>query len=176
VHSNEGRRPRSNHPRLLPLILLATLAGCGGKSGSQGQGGAGGVDGAAVGGAGGSSGGAGGSSDAGGAGGGGSSGHDGGTTDLGGSSTDAACDTGRLWKAVSDAALGVARLGYCSPATSTTTSATGSIVLDGEGRVIDNTGTNYLSTSSKQAWLDSLANDRWPCLAGQTIPYQCTAD
>ena len=89
--------------------------------------------------------------------------------------TDAACDTGKLWNALADAALGVARLGSCAPAT-IGTSAEGEIVLDSEGRVIDNTGQRYRATSSKQAWLDSLANDRWPCLAGQTIPYQCIVD
>jgi hypothetical protein len=91
-----------------------------------------------------------------------------------GSSTDATCNTDNLWSAVADAALGVARLGFCARAV--TASTYGQIVLDSTGRVVDNTGTTYQSTSSKQAWLDSLANDRWTCLAGQTIPYQCAVD
>jgi hypothetical protein len=46
----------------------------------------------------------------------------------------------------------------------------GEVVLDADGRVIDNT---RLFGADKQSWLDSLANERWPCLAGQTIPYYC---
>ena len=42
------------------------------------------------------------------------------------------------------------------------------VIVDSEGRVVDNTG---LYGTAKQAWLDSLADDRWPCLAGQTIQY-----
>jgi hypothetical protein len=49
---------------------------------------------------------------------------------------------------------------------------TGHIVLDGEGRVIDNT-IFAPAESSKQAWLDSLADYRWPCLAGESIPFTC---
>lgn len=157
------------HP-LLWIVAFVLVAGC--SEGSAR------VDGAATGG---SAGGTAGSSGTGGVGGGGippdggNSGQDGGATDGVDSSSDTACNTGILWNAVSDAALGVVRLGYCLPAT-TTTSGSGEIVLDNEGRVIDNTETNYRGFSSKQAWLDSLVNDRWPCLAGQTIPYRCVAD
>lgn len=44
------------------------------------------------------------------------------------------------------------------------------VVLDGEGRVIDN---SRLQDSDKQKWLDSLADQRWPCLANQTISFTC---
>ena len=128
------------------MAALVFLTGCGGQSAHQGAGGAGGS-------------GADASSD---------------LSPSDGTSTDAMCDTDSLWSAVADAALGVARLGFCAPAG--TVSPYGQIALDSTGRVVDNTGTTYQSTSSKQAWLDSLANDRWPCLAGQTIPYQCVAD
>jgi hypothetical protein len=46
----------------------------------------------------------------------------------------------------------------------------GAIVIDDDGRVIDNTG---LEGDAKQSWLDKLANQRWLCLAGQTIGYEC---
>lgn len=46
----------------------------------------------------------------------------------------------------------------------------GAMVLDDEGRVVDITG---LSGDKLQGWLDDLANQRWPCLAGQTIGYAC---
>lgn len=46
----------------------------------------------------------------------------------------------------------------------------GEIVFDSEGRVVDITG---LSSGSKQAILASLANEIWPCLAGQTVQYYC---
>src|SRR5450432_764463 len=49
-------------------------------------------------------------------------------------------DTARLWQAVSDATLGVARLGYCSASPAGTS---GEIVLDSVGQVVDNTGTVY---------------------------------
>ena len=156
--------------RLHQTVLMAALVfltGCGGHSAHQGAGGAGG-SGAGESGAGGS----GVSPDSG--------VHQdaadasGDLSPSDGSSTDALCDTDSLWSAVADAALGVARLGFCAPAG--TASPYGQIALDSTGRVVDNTGTTYQSTSSKQAWLDSLANDRWPCLAGQTIPYQCAAD
>ena len=47
----------------------------------------------------------------------------------------------------------------------------GQVVLDQEGRVIDNTGID--DAASRQAWLDSIADQRWPCLAGQVLQYLC---
>jgi hypothetical protein len=46
----------------------------------------------------------------------------------------------------------------------------GAVVLDDEGRVVDVTG---LTDERKKRWLDDLADQRWPCLAGQTIGYAC---
>ncbi len=48
----------------------------------------------------------------------------------------------------------------------------GAVVIDDEGRVVDNTG---LSGDAKQQWLDRFAEQRFPCLAGQSIGYECTA-
>ncbi|HEU5072654.1 MAG TPA: hypothetical protein VFU02_00740 [Polyangiaceae bacterium] len=46
----------------------------------------------------------------------------------------------------------------------------GAVVIDDEGRVVDITGREG---EAKQQWLDEMAAQRWPCLAGQTIGYQC---
>lgn len=48
----------------------------------------------------------------------------------------------------------------------------GAIVIDGDGRVIDNTG---LKGSEKQTWIDGLADQRWLCLQNQTVGYKCRA-
>jgi hypothetical protein len=160
---------------LLPVVLVV-LAACGTRRGSSGQGGKSGGGGEADMSRGGSGGQAGGST--GGSAGvasqdGGSDREEGATESDARPATDALCETGRLWSAVADAALGVGRLGECY---ALPTGTYGAIVLESEGRVIDNTGTVYQSTGSKQAWLDSLSNESWPCLAGQTIPYQCVFD
>jgi hypothetical protein len=49
----------------------------------------------------------------------------------------------------------------------------GVVKVDSEGHIVDNT---LWSGASKQAWLDSLANQSWPCLAGQDVPYDCSVD
>lgn len=46
----------------------------------------------------------------------------------------------------------------------------GAVVIDEEGRVVDVTGREG---EAKQRWLDEMADQRWPCLAGQTVGYQC---
>jgi hypothetical protein len=46
----------------------------------------------------------------------------------------------------------------------------GAVTLDEQGRVVDNTG---LTGADKQAWLDALADQRWPCIAGSTFGYSC---
>jgi hypothetical protein len=48
----------------------------------------------------------------------------------------------------------------------------GAIVLDDEGRVVDVTGR---TGDGKQLWLDRLADQSWPCLASQTIGYECAS-
>jgi hypothetical protein len=55
-------------------------------------------------------------------------------------------------------------MGWCVPRTA------GYVVLDGDGRVVDNTS---LSGEGKQMWLDGLSTMRWPCLAGQTLQFTC---
>ena len=46
----------------------------------------------------------------------------------------------------------------------------GAVVIDDEGRIVDITGREG---DAKQRWLDEMADQRWPCLAGQTIGYAC---
>lgn len=48
----------------------------------------------------------------------------------------------------------------------------GAVIIDSEGRVIDNTG---LEGDEKQSWLQGLAGQRWVCMAGQVVGYKCTA-
>ena len=47
----------------------------------------------------------------------------------------------------------------------------GAVIIDGTGRVVDNTG---LTGGNKPRWFDQLCNRRWPCLAGMTLYYSCT--
>jgi hypothetical protein len=51
------------------------------------------------------------------------------------------------------------------------------VMIDCEGRAVEllnmEDQTPLLSGDARQAWLDSVANDRWPCLAGQTIQFMC---
>jgi hypothetical protein len=74
-----------------------------------------------------------------------------------------------LWDAVTRGAVGAGNCYPFSPAGYTP--LMGEIVFDSEGRVVDNTG---IPSDTKQTWLDKLADQRWPCLAGQTIQYSCT--
>lgn len=171
---------RASHWQLV-LAVVVVLTGCGGRglggAGAQGGGGVvgGGTGAEGTGGVGGSiRGGNGGVSSTGGTG-----VPTGGLTSQA-SSADAAqapgvtdgvipspqCDIPRLWQAVADV---TGAIGTCFE-TPDGGVVFGSVVLDGEGRVVDNT---RLVGERKQAWLDSLANERWPCLAGGTIPYTC---
>jgi hypothetical protein len=87
---------------------------------------------------------------------------------------DAACDLRLLWDAITrgvrggltvcepyvpDAGMGLCRLVNV-----------GHIVLDGDGRVADNTS---LSGEAKQLWLDGVSTMRWPCISGQTLQFMC---
>ena len=97
---------------------------------------------------------------------GGGDGQDGGATDRGiPASADALCDEYSFWEAVTEA---MPVIGLCSPAPAGSP-VWGDIVLDSEGRVIDVTRLG----ASRQESIDSLASERWPCLAGQTIRYFC---
>jgi anaerobic magnesium-protoporphyrin IX monomethyl ester cyclase len=76
------------------------------------------------------------------------------------------CDTNALWKAVTAASGGDEC--YADPSMP---EGSPQLVVDADGKVVDNTGIS--STKVKQAWLESVAQSRWPCLAGQTVRYQC---
>jgi len=52
--------------------------------------------------------------------------------------------------------------------------AWGWLVFDKDGRIVDNTG--IYDEASRQEWISSLANYRWPCLAGQVLRYSCSAE
>jgi hypothetical protein len=87
---------------------------------------------------------------------------------------DGRCDERLLWDAIARAApIGA---GYCMPfipeydPPGAWIRSVGYVVLDGDGRVVDNT---ELSGAGKQAWLDGLATLRWPCHAGQTMQSMC---
>jgi len=60
-------------------------------------------------------------------------------------------------------------IGFCGP-TPDGIINWGEVVFDSEGRLIDITRFGV----SDQAFLNRRANMRWPCLAGQTIPYFCS--
>jgi hypothetical protein len=84
------------------------------------------------------------------------------------------CDAAALWRAIGTAG------GYliCLPAspdlepTEKRGPGRGAVVLDDDGRVTDNTG---LDDAAKQAWLEQLAGQRWPCLASRTLGYSCSS-
>jgi len=76
-----------------------------------------------------------------------------------------------LWNAIARAARA---LGYCFP-TVDGGIGNGEIVFDGEGRVVDNTRIAG-DPSVLSEWLSSLANERWPGYAGQTLEYSCVSE
>jgi hypothetical protein len=144
-----------DHWRL--LLVIAVAANCGGRSGLYTAGDGGSTSMIGVTGSGGviSSGGNGGAK------------KDGGLSDSQSPTSDASCDTARLWDAVSLAS----GMGRCWPGET----GWGTVVIDSDGRVIDNS--IFLDDADlRRAWLESLADDRWPCLAGQTLRYWCYSD
>ncbi len=83
---------------------------------------------------------------------------------------DASCELGTLVAAVSRA------VPSCMiPVTSSEGSY--AVVIDCDGRAVELLAmpdqTPLLTGDARQAWLDSLAEDRWPCLAGQTVQFMC---
>jgi hypothetical protein len=86
------------------------------------------------------------------------------------------CDQSKLWDEVVQSANLVSHDIYCSespdPLPDGSTSDAGYIVFDNEGRIIDNTIFGA-ADSLKQAWIDSLVDYRWPCLAAKSIPFYC---
>lgn len=94
---------------------------------------------------------------------------------VGSGTVDALCD---LYKASVSVSEGTEPLGLsCSLSTQSDFDANYAVVVDGEGRFVEllrmPAGTPALTGSARQAWLDSVANDRWPCLAGQTVFFSC---
>jgi len=53
------------------------------------------------------------------------------------------------------------------------------VVVDGGGHVVElltmPDGRPALTGPALQAWLAAVSNDRWPCLAGQVVPFCCAA-
>lgn len=101
------------------------------------------------------------------------------TDDASRATRDGACQTGVLWDAIS---RGAGVIGYCNPVAildngsliwGDAGSFRGYVVIDDTGRVVDNSG---LVGEDKQAWLDGVSNQRWPCLAGYTIVYDCFSE
>jgi hypothetical protein len=89
-------------------------------------------------------------------------------------SLDASCDVYTLYTlqdAVSRATSGGCR------ASLSTSNGSYAVVIDCDGRAIELLSlpnqTPLLSGAERQAWLDSLANDRWPCFAGQSVQIMC---
>jgi hypothetical protein len=86
-------------------------------------------------------------------------------------SLDASCDVYALMDAVSRATSW-----GCQAIPSTSDSAY-AVVIDCDGRAIELLSlpgqTPLLSGDARQAWLDSLANDRWACFAGQSVQFTC---
>jgi hypothetical protein len=82
------------------------------------------------------------------------------------------CDLEALWRAILVGTVGIGECQAKAPPPSGDYFGQGAVVIDHEGRVIDNTG---IKGDEKQKWLDSLGGMRWPCLADQTIGYICKA-
>jgi hypothetical protein len=82
------------------------------------------------------------------------------------------CDLAAFYDAIVRGAGVFAQCSYpdSDPAGDAAYPVHGTIVIDDNGRVIDNT---FLTGTAKQEWLDGLANERWVCLAGQSIGYHC---
>jgi hypothetical protein len=91
---------------------------------------------------------------------------------VGSGTFDGLCDLEKAGSSVA-AATGV---DFCSVATANDY-ANYAVAVDGEGRFVEllgmPAGTPALKGSARQAWLNSVANDRWPCLAGQTVFFSC---
>ncbi len=101
-----------------------------------------------------------------------SAGQDGGATDGETVATsDALCQLADFWDAIRQGRCSGDPFCFCYSSPADGRTSLGVVYLDGEGRAVDNTG---LYGTWKQAWLDALANQRWPCLANQHISYSCS--
>jgi radical SAM superfamily enzyme YgiQ (UPF0313 family) len=88
-----------------------------------------------------------------------------------GPSLDASCDIYALEDAIRRAT------GWGCNARLSSADGTYAVVIDCDGRAIEllrlPDQTPLLSGDARQAWLDSLASDRWPCFAGQSVQFMC---
>jgi hypothetical protein len=86
-------------------------------------------------------------------------------------SLDASCGSYTLQEAVRPYACGTAQIIDWDQ------SGPYAVMIDCDGRAVEllsmSDQTPLLTGDARQAWLDSVANDRWPCLAGQTIQFMC---
>ena len=86
-------------------------------------------------------------------------------------SSDAVCDAAALANFVENA-IG----GTCQP-TNAPAQASYAVLVDVQGRAVElmdlYNKRPALTGSVRQAWLDSMANIRWPCLAGQPVYFSC---
>jgi len=86
-------------------------------------------------------------------------------------SLDGGCETDTLASAVSRAT------GWPCGYQDLYRDLTYAVEIDCDGRVVDllypSDRTPVLSGDARQAWLDSLANDRWVCFAGQSVQFTC---
>jgi hypothetical protein len=90
------------------------------------------------------------------------------------SSPEATCDLNSLWGLLS---VRLAPLpGMCS-AGKVGGESWGNLLFDSSGQIVDDTGFCCTGPSGpdKQTWLAEIADQRWPCLAGQTVPYVCSS-
>jgi hypothetical protein len=81
---------------------------------------------------------------------------------------------GAFWQAIVVIAVGIGHCDVKDPPASggAVDRLHASVVVDHEGRIVDNTG---VTPDEVQDWLETVVRDqRWPCLADQTIGYQCT--
>jgi len=81
------------------------------------------------------------------------------------------CNEYSLWDAVTSSVGN--SLGWCEGAMCLLphTYVVGAVTLDAAGAVVANTGP--IPESVEGEWIDNIADQRWPCLAGQTIEYCC---
>ena len=78
------------------------------------------------------------------------------------------CNEFWLWYTVGD----VVGMAECGPSAELCSRSTpwGVVVFDSEGRGVEITG---LEPARVEEWLQEVADERWPCVAGQTVEYCC---
>jgi hypothetical protein len=89
-----------------------------------------------------------------------------------------ACDDRTLWHLVrfsgaQSHTVGAVCGSSADPPPDGSTPILGYVIFDGQGQVIDNSNFGGSQTQQKQDWLESMAYYRWPCFAGESIPFIC---